>query len=81
MTEPDWEAVRARLMARTVRDLRAIGRAWFPGSLGGASAKAECVGEMVAQMRHWWRVDGGAPRWRVGEVLDMLEEMEAGNGR
>ena len=79
MAEPNWEDVRRRLTALTMRQLRTIGRSWFAGCLGGASAKAEYVGEMVAQMRHWWRScadEGGRER-----VAGVMEDMERTEGR
>lgn len=52
--EPNWDELKARLMAMTTKQLRQIGRSWFAGCLGGASTKAEYVGNMIAQMHHWW---------------------------
>ena len=67
--EPSWEAVRETLMGMTVRELRGIGRRWFAGCLGGASTKAQVVGEMATQLRHWWRLPDGYGRERVRNVL------------
>lgn len=53
--EPDWDYIGETLMSLTMRELRPIGKRWFNGMLGGASAKAEYVGTMVDQMRNWWR--------------------------
>lgn len=67
--EPDWESLRERLLGMTVRELRGIGRRWFAGCLGGASTKAQVVGEMVSQMRHWWHLPDGDGREDVANVL------------
>lgn len=67
--EPSWEAVRETLMAMTTAQLRPIRRDWFAGALGGASTKAQIVGEMVSQMRHWWHLPDGYGRERVRNVL------------
>lgn len=78
--EPDWDDLRCRLMALTMRQLRPIGRAWFNGSLGGASTKAEYVREMVSQMRHWWHLPDGYGRQRVRNVLADIGRFEGGVG-
>lgn len=71
--EPDWEDVERRLSALNVKQLRELGRTWFSGCLGGASTKRGIVQAMVAQMRHWWRMDVGRIRTRY--ALSMLEEL------
>lgn len=67
--EPSWEAVRETLMGMTTAQLKPIRRDWFAGALGGASTKAQVVGEMVSQLRHWWRLPDGYGRERVRNVL------------
>ena len=67
--EPSWDELRERLFGMTMRELRGIGRDWFAGCLGGASTKAQVVGEMVSQMRHWWYLPDGYGRQRVANVL------------
>ena len=45
------------------------------GSLGGASAKAEYVGEMITSMRYWWdHAENGQEQ--VNDVLLMIENAE-----
>ena len=45
------------------------------GSMGGASAKAEYVGEMIISMRYWWNnVENGQEQ--VNDVLLMIENAE-----
>ena len=45
------------------------------GSLGGASAKAEYVGEMIISMRYWWdHAENGQEQ--VNDVLLMIENAE-----
>ena len=75
--EPNWDDVERRLMALKVRQLRELGRAWFCGLLGGASAKREMAQTMASQMRHWWTAcaDNGG-RERVRKALKALEELE-----
>lgn len=75
---PDWEDVERRLLAMTVKQLRELGRTWFPGCLGGESTKRGITQEMVAQMRHWWTSCGDFGRGRVRNVMIALERMEAG---
>ena len=73
--EPEWEDVRARLMALPMRLIRPIGRMRFMGSMGGASAKAEYVGEMITSMRYWWdHAENGQEQ--VNDVLLMIENAE-----
>ena len=67
--EPSWDELRERLHGMTMRELRGICRDWFAGSLGGASTKAQVVGEMISQMRHWWHLPDGYGRQRVANVL------------
>ena len=67
--EPSWDELRERLFGMTLRELRGIRRDWFAGSLGGASTKAQVVGEMISQMRHWWHLPDGYGRQRVANVL------------
>lgn len=67
--EPGWEAVRETLMGMTTSQLKPIRRDWFAGCLGGASTKAQVVGEMVSQLRHWWLMPDGYGRERVRNVL------------
>ena len=74
MSEPDWNEVRGRLMALTMRQMRPV-RWWFSGCLGGATAKGDVVREMVSQMRHWWHHADGGPA-RVARVLAELDEAE-----
>ena len=75
LVEPEWEDVRARLMALPMRLIRPIGRMRFMGSMGGASAKAEYVGEMIISMRYWWNnVENGQEQ--VNDVLLMIENAE-----
>lgn len=75
--EPDWEDVKGRLLSLTVKQLRAIGRRWFNGSLGGASSKLDIAGEMVSCMRHWWHLADDLGKPRVGNVLKDLADLEA----
>ena len=82
MDEPNWRELKSRLMALTMKQLRTIGRKWFMGCLGGASTKAEYVGEMVTQMRHWWRLyesEGGHDS--VRGILADLERLEREVGK
>lgn len=76
--EPSWDELRGRLLGMTVRELRGIRRDWFAGCLGGASTKAQVVGEMVSQLRHWWRMPDGYGRQRVANVLRDVEKIERG---
>lgn len=78
--EPKWEELREQLMGLTTKELRTIGRRWFNGALGGASRKAEIVGEMVSTMRYWWRscADRGG-QGRVCNVLHDIQEVWNGN--
>jgi len=57
------------LMNMTTAQLKPIRRDWFAGALGGASTKAQVVGEMVTQLRHWWHLPDGYGRERVRNVL------------
>lgn len=79
MSEPSWDALRDRLGAMTVRELRGIGRRWFAGCLGGASTKAQIVDEMVSQLRYWWRLPDGYGRDEVRNVMRDIERMGAGS--
>ena len=54
--EPNWEKVKERMLSMTVKELAPIKREWFMGCLCGLSGKAAQVGEMVGQMRYWWRI-------------------------
>ena len=76
--EPSWDALRDHLGAMTVKELRGIGRRWFNGCLGGASTKAQVVGEMVSQLRYWWHLPDGYDRQRVANVLRDIDEIERG---
>ena len=76
MTEPDWTELRDSLMSLTLKQFKPV-RKHFLGCLGGASTKAEAVGEMVSQMRHWWRSCGEGGRARVAEVLDTIQEVKS----
>lgn len=67
--EPSWETVRETLMGMTTKQLRRLGREWFNGTLGGASAKGAIADAMVSQMRHWWHLPDGYGRDRVRNVL------------
>lgn len=75
--EPDWRELSERLMRMTMRQLRKVGKLWFDGMMGGASAKGEYVQTMVGQMRHWWHgcADRGG-RERVGNVIKTIIEIE-----
>lgn len=73
--EPDWDDVERRLLAMTVKQLRAIGRKWFAGMLGGASSKRDIAQTMTVQMRHWWRSCGDSGRGRVEGVLSAMGDM------
>ena len=75
MAEPDWDGIRQRMMALTVRQLKPI-RWWFSGCLGGASTKAEVTREMASQLRHWWRLPDGLGRGRVANVLGELDAID-----
>ena len=76
--EPDWDEVERKLLAMTVKQLRAIGRKWFAGMLGGASSKRDIAQTMTVQMRHWWTSCGDSGRGRVRNVMMALERMGAG---
>ena len=71
--EPDWDELRGRMTALTMRQLQPIKRAWFMGLLGGASSKAETVSIMVSQARYWWHEGLNE---RVEHVLEDLEAAE-----
>lgn len=73
--EPDWNHIKETLASMPMRMLRPIGRRWFAGALGGASAKSEYIGEMVTQMTYWWRsyaAEGGQDR-----VRNVMKDIEA----
>lgn len=76
--EPDWNEVRERLMALTMRELRPLKSGWFNGLLGGASGKTEVVSNMVSQMRHWWNVPDMPGQARVKNILKDLRKIEEG---
>ena len=55
----NWEEIEERLSSLTVRQLRKVGGMHFNGCLGGASAKADIVSEMLTQMQSWQRNGSG----------------------
>ena len=73
--EPNWGEVRDRMLALTLKQLKPV-KALFNGCLGGASTKGETVGEMVGQMRHWWRNCDWQGKTRVQRVLRELRRAE-----
>lgn len=85
-TEPDWEMLRQRMDAMTMRQLKPV-KAWFCGCLGGVSGKAAVINEMVGQMEHWWRraqsktcdaADRQALLTRLGKILREIDDAEGG---
>ena len=72
MAEPDWNSIRSRMMALTLKRLAPV-KILFLGCLGGASTKAEIIATMVSQMRHWWR-NGASDR--AIQALQELEKVE-----